>query len=133
VDIANQTAFQSLYMPPLSGKPSSKPDLQPKTKNPRITAKEDKKNRIIEWLQSELENRSGYTEFRAGFHHVKHNPDIVKSWKFAVEFLEAYNKQVLIVRLLPALLKSYSICRLIFIFIGQSLCQGPKNSCQSCS
>jgi hypothetical protein len=68
----------------------------------KVTAKQDAKRRTIEWLKSELEKRPGYAEFRAGFYHVKHNPDVVQSWRFAVEFVEAYNKQMLIVRVLSS-------------------------------
>jgi hypothetical protein len=52
---------------------------------------------MIEWLLAELENRPGYCEFREAFNTTRHNSGAIKSWTFAVEFEEVYNKLRLVV------------------------------------
>jgi hypothetical protein len=65
--------------------------------------KQQKMNEIVEWLMAALQNRSGYADFRSTFHQIKSNPDAIKSWTFAVDFMKAYNKTTLIVRDIPLL------------------------------
>jgi len=63
----------------------------------RQLARQEAKNRTIKWLLDELENRPGYSEFHEAFNTTQHNSWAIKSWTFAVEFKEAYNKLRLVV------------------------------------
>jgi len=60
-------------------------------------AKQQKTNQTVEWLVAELQNRAGYTNFRNTFNQIKHNPDAVRSWTFAIDFMKAYNGLMLVV------------------------------------
>ncbi|KIM86366.1 hypothetical protein PILCRDRAFT_4864 [Piloderma croceum F 1598] len=59
-------------------------------------AKQQKTNQMVEWLVAELQKCPGYDEFCDSFHQVKHNPDAVRSWTFAVDFTKAFNRLTLI-------------------------------------
>jgi hypothetical protein len=78
--------------------PAKQPSFARAKNNPeRQLARQQTKNQTIEWLLAELENRPGYREFREAFNTTQHNSGAVKSWTFAVEFKEAYNKLRLVV------------------------------------
>jgi len=63
----------------------------------RQLAQQEAKNQTIEWLLIELKNRLGYCEFHEAFNTTQHHLEAIKSWTFAVEFKEAYNKLQLVV------------------------------------
>ncbi|KAH7918486.1 hypothetical protein BV22DRAFT_1041732 [Leucogyrophana mollusca] len=46
--------------------------------------------RIVDWLSGEAAKRVGYQAFKQGRYRPQHNPDIVASWRFAVEFCGAF-------------------------------------------
>jgi hypothetical protein len=82
---------------PTSYKRTRGPARQPpyaRVKNDPIkkTAKQQETNRTVEWLMDELQNCPGYPTFRSMFHQVKNNSDAVRSWTFAVDSLNAFNK-----------------------------------------
>jgi hypothetical protein len=78
--------------------PAKQPSYARAKNNPeRQLARQEAKNQIIEWLLDELENRPGYCEFREAFNTTQHNSGAIKSWTFAVEFKESYNKLRLVV------------------------------------
>lgn len=60
-------------------------------------AKQQETNRTVEWLMAELQKYPGYSAFRDTFHRIKHNSDAVRSWTFAVDFMKAYNRLMLVV------------------------------------
>jgi hypothetical protein len=61
------------------------------------TAKQQKTNQTVEWLIVELQKCLGYTEFCDSFHQIRHNPAMVRSWMFADDFINEYNKLTLVV------------------------------------
>ena len=78
--------------------PAKQPSSTQAKNNPEHQlAQQETKNQTIEWLLAELENPLGYREFREAFNTTQHNSGAVKSWTFAVEFKEAYNKLQLVV------------------------------------
>ena len=99
------TTMDSLDLPSSPGKPFKRtrgPARQAsfaRAKNDPIkkAAKQQKINQTVEWLIAELQKRPGYDEFRDSFHQIKHNPDAVRSWTFAVDFTKAFNRLTLIV------------------------------------
>jgi len=46
------------------------------------------------WLNSLVTQRPGWGEYVKGIGHPLENPDAVHSWQFAVEFSEAFQKQI---------------------------------------
>lgn len=67
---------------------------------PNLTKKSAKLKRTtqnMEWLTKELESWPGYADFCSTLNHIKDNPGAVRSWTFAVDFMEAHNKTCLIV------------------------------------
>lgn len=46
----------------------------------------------VKFLREKLASRNGYPAFIANRGHVLANPEIVKVWRFAVEFSNEYNK-----------------------------------------
>jgi hypothetical protein len=60
-------------------------------------AKQQKTNQTVEWLVAELQKHAGYTDFRNTFNQIKHNPDVVRSWTFAIDFVKAYSGLMLVV------------------------------------
>jgi hypothetical protein len=78
--------------------PAKQPSFARAKNNPeRQLARQETKNRTIEWLLDKLEKRPGYHEFHEAFNTTQHNLGAIKSWTFAVEFKEAYNKLWLVV------------------------------------
>jgi hypothetical protein len=78
------------------------PALQPLfawAKNDPIkkSLKQERTHRIVEWLMTELQNRTGCADFCDTFNQIKHNPGAVRSWTFTVEFMEDYYKICLVV------------------------------------
>ncbi|KAJ8077877.1 hypothetical protein PM082_002318 [Marasmius tenuissimus] len=45
---------------------------------------------VVEWLQQQLEGRSGYGDFKANVHRFRTNPEIVEHWRFMYEFVKEY-------------------------------------------
>ena len=79
-------------------------------------AKQQKTNQTVEWLITELQKRPGYAEFWDSFHQVKHNPDAVRSWTFAVDFTKAFNRLTLIV----SAVSNVSRCTHFFLTCSQN-------------
>lgn len=48
----------------------------------------------IRWLNSLVTQRPGWGEYFRGIGHSLENPDVVRSWQFAVEFSEGFQKQI---------------------------------------
>ena len=65
---------------------------------------------MVEWLIAELQKHPGYDKFCDSFHQVRHNPDAVRSWTFAVDFTKAFNRLTLIVHAISEV----SCCTLFF-------------------
>jgi hypothetical protein len=63
----------------------------------RKANKHEQTKQNVEWLMKELENCPGYAEFCSTLNHIKDNPGAVRSWTFAVDFMEAHSKACLIV------------------------------------
>jgi hypothetical protein len=88
--------------------------------------KQQETNQTVEWLMNELESRPGYTDFRNTFHQIKSNPDAIRSWTFAVDFMEAYNKLCLIVSAISTLVTVLSelACRMAHTRVSRRLTSG---------
>ena len=62
----------------------------------RKAKKQQETNQTVEWLVTQLQNRPGYADFHHTFHQIKDNPCAMRSWNFAVDFKESYNKLTLV-------------------------------------
>lgn len=76
----------------------------------RKTAKLERTTQNVEWLMKELESCPGYDDFCSTLNHIRDNPGAVRSWTFAVDFMEAHNKTCLIV----SAISLYQLCYLIW-------------------
>lgn len=74
------------------------PACQPQTKKTAVKQKKVQKTKLtVEWLIEELKNRPGYSEFCDTLSQVRNNRSAVRSWTFAVKFIEDYHALCLIV------------------------------------
>jgi hypothetical protein len=48
----------------------------------------------VDWLKDVVQKRPGWQAFINGMNHNQQNPDVVRSWRFAVTFAQEYNKTV---------------------------------------
>lgn len=69
----------------------------PVTSTVALTTAQERRIRTVEWLRAALASRTGFVQFQRGRNQQQHNPTVAKSWAFAVEFLEQYVTQVIIV------------------------------------
>ena len=63
----------------------------------RQAVKLERTKQNVEWLTKELESCPGYADFCSTLNHIRDNPGAVRSWTFAVNFMEAHSKVCLIV------------------------------------
>jgi hypothetical protein len=48
----------------------------------------------VDWLKDVVQKRPGWQAFINGMNHNQQNPDVARSWRFAVTFAQEYNKTV---------------------------------------
>jgi hypothetical protein len=48
----------------------------------------------VDWLKDVVQKRPGWQAFINGMNHNQQNPDVARSWRFAVTFAKEYNKTV---------------------------------------
>jgi hypothetical protein len=48
----------------------------------------------VDWLKDVVQERPGWQAFINGMNHNQQNPDVARSWRFAVLFAKEYNKTV---------------------------------------
>ncbi|KAF8257787.1 hypothetical protein EI94DRAFT_1816931 [Lactarius quietus] len=94
-DDAGQTSPGQACSTDVGAKPSRRThgSARDPTKRP---SKQERSNKTVEWLMKELQSHPGYEEFRLTMNHIKDNPSAVRSWTFAVDFMEDYQKSCLV-------------------------------------
>jgi hypothetical protein len=63
-------------------------------------SKQERSNKTVEWLMNELGSCPGYDEFRSSMNHIKDNPSAVRSWTFAVQFMDDYQRTRMVVSII---------------------------------
>lgn len=59
---------------------------------PSSGTKQQNDHEVVSWLRAEIQKRPGYADFSVKFkNHRLQNPDVVKYWTFAADFLMEYS------------------------------------------
>jgi hypothetical protein len=99
VDTANSAALTPFISHDVQVGSAEMPDLNVMPAHPKAAAKVDKKQytknqRLAEiaWLKKVVRMRPGWVDYFEGMNKNLQNPEVVKSWRFAVTFCDVYYK-----------------------------------------